>query len=73
MDFFKNRFCGYGHCVFSREFLCKKDDENETGIKSHTGWYPDDASGTSADSSRFLSAADLQSETTIRGISAGEF
>ena len=34
MDFFKNRFCGDGHCLFSRDFLCKKDHETETGIKS---------------------------------------
>ena len=34
VDFFKNRCSGYGNCLFSGDFLCKKDHEAETGIKS---------------------------------------
>ena len=30
MDFFKNRFCGDGHCIFFRNFLCKKEAAEET-------------------------------------------
>ena len=71
MDFTENRFYGYCDRVLSGNILCEIGDEDETCFQRHTGWYPDYASGTSPDSGRFHSASDIQSETSIRSVSAG--
>ncbi len=73
MDFVKDRFHRYDHCILSWNILCKTGNEDETCFQRHTGWYPDHASGTSSDSGRFHSASDIQSETSIRSVSAGYF
>ena len=66
MDLLKNRFCGDGYCLFSGNFLCKKNHETETGIKSNSGWYFYDATCPSTNSGRIFSSADLQSAQTVR-------
>ena len=73
VDFFKDRSSGYDNCLFSGNFLCKKNYEDEAGIESNMGWNPDYATGASADSCWFLFAVDLQSQETFRKISHGEF
>lgn len=71
MDFIENRFYGYCDRVLSGNILCETGDEDETCCQRRTGWYPDHASGTSPDSGRFHPASAVQSETSVRGISAG--
>ena len=71
MDFVKNRFYSYCDRILSGNILCETGNENETCFQRHPGWYPDHASGTSTDSGRFPSASAVQSETSIRSVSAG--
>lgn len=71
MDFTENRFRGYCDRILSGDILCEAGNEDETCFQRHTGWYSDHASGTSPDSGRFHSTSAVQSETSVRGISAG--
>ena len=73
MDLLKNRFCGDGYCLCSGDFLCKKNHEVKAGFKSITGWHPYDASGIASHSGRLLSVIDLQSQTSFRKFSYGNF
>lgn len=71
MDFIENRFHSYCDRILSGNILCETGNEDEACFQRHTGWYSDHASGTSPDSGRFHSASAVQSETSVRGISAG--
>ena len=61
----------YGFTAYKADDACETGNEDETFFQRHTGWYSDHASGTSPDSGRFHSAFAVQSETSVRGISAG--
>ena len=56
VDFFKDRSSGYDNCLFSGDFLCKKDHETETGSKGSAGWDSDNASCSASYSSWILPA-----------------
>ena len=71
MDFSENRFHSDCDRVLSGNILCETGNEDETFFQRHTGWYSDHASGTSPASGRFHSTSAVQSETSVRGISAG--
>lgn len=66
VDIVKDRCSCNDNCLFSGNFLCKKNHETETGIKSNSGWYFYDATCPSTNSGRIFSSADLQSAQTVR-------
>lgn len=66
VDFFKDRSSGYDNCLFSGNFLCKKNHEAQTGFKSNSGRHSHYAAGSSADCCRIFSSADLQPSEAIR-------
>ena len=71
MDFIENRLCGYCDRVLSGNILCADGNEAASCFQGHFGWYSYNASGASPDGGRFHSASDIQSETSLRGVSAG--
>lgn len=66
VDFFKDRSSGYDNCLFSGNFLCKKNHEAQTGFKSDSGRHSHYAAGSSADCCRIFPPVDLQSSEAIR-------
>ena len=66
VDIVKDRCSCNDNCLFSGNFLCKKDHETQTRFQSGPGWDPHDAAGSSTDSCRLLSPFDLQPQTLIR-------
>lgn len=71
MDLSEDRSDVYGDRIFSRNLLCEKGHEAASGRQRDRRWDPDDAIGTSADSSRISFASVVQFEASSRIISAG--
>lgn len=66
VDIVEDRCSCNDNCLFSGDFLCKKNHEAQTGFKSDSGRHSHYAAGSSTDCCRIFPPADLQSSETIR-------